>query len=57
VPWWGVLPAAAALVFLVAGRTVATTLQPSSFNWLASTVSALTVREAADPWVMTQRSR
>jgi hypothetical protein len=52
VPWWGVLSAAAALVFLVAGCTVATTLQPSSFNWLASTVSALTVREAADPWVM-----
>jgi hypothetical protein len=57
VPWWGVLPAAAARVLLVAGRTVAATLQPSSFNWLASTVSVLTVREAADPWVMTQRSR
>jgi hypothetical protein len=53
VPWWGVLSAAAALVFLVAGCTVAPTLQPSSFNWLASTVSALTVREAADPRVMT----
>ena len=52
-PWWGVLSAAAALVFLVAGCTVATALQPSSFNWLASTVSALTVRGAADPWVMT----
>jgi Protein of unknown function (DUF998) len=53
VPWWGALSAAAALVFLLAGCTVATTLQPSSFNWLASTVSALTVRQAADPWVMT----
>jgi hypothetical protein len=53
VPWWGVLSAAAALVFLVAGCTVATELQPSSFNWLASTVSALTVRGAVGPWVMT----
>ena len=52
-PWWGVLSAAAAFVFLVAGCTVATALQPPSFNWLASTVSALTVREATDPWVMT----
>ncbi len=52
-PWWGVLFAAAALVFLVGGCTVATALQPSSFNWLASTVSTLTEREAADPWVMT----
>jgi hypothetical protein len=53
VPWWGVLSAAAGLVFLVGGCTVATVLQPSSFNWLASTVSALTVRGATDPWVMT----
>jgi hypothetical protein len=53
VPWWGVFFAAAAFVVLVGGCTVATALQPSSFNWLASTVSALTVREATDPWVMT----
>jgi hypothetical protein len=53
VPWWGVLCAAAALVFLVGGCAVATALQPPSFNWLASTVSALTVPGAADPWVMT----
>ena len=52
-PWWGVLSAAAAFLFLVGGCTVATALQPSSFDWLASTVSALTVRGAADPWVMT----
>ena len=53
VPWWGVLSASAALVFLVGGCTVATALQPPSFNWLASTVSTLTEREAADPWLMT----
>src|SRR5580698_10942177 len=53
VPWWGVLTASAALVFLVGGSAVATALQPPSFNWLASTVSTLTERGAADPWVMT----
>ena len=53
VPWWGVVSAGAALVFLVGGCTLATALQPPSFNWLASTVSTLTEREAADPWVMT----
>jgi hypothetical membrane protein len=53
VPWWGVVSAAAAVVFLVGGCTVATVLQPSSFNWLASTVSTLTERGVADPWVMT----
>ena len=53
VPWWGVLSAAAALVFLVGGCAVATALQPPSFNWLASTVSTLTEREVVDPWVMT----
>jgi Protein of unknown function (DUF998) len=53
VPWWGLLSAAAALVFLVAGCTLATVLQPASFNWLASTVSTLTERGAADSWVTT----
>jgi hypothetical membrane protein len=53
VPWWGVLCAAAALVFLVGGCTLATALQPPSFHWLASTVSTLTEPEAADPWVVT----
>jgi hypothetical membrane protein len=53
VPWWGVLSAAAGLVILVGGSAVATALQPPSFNWLASTVSTLTERQAADPWVMT----
>jgi hypothetical protein len=53
VPWWGIIPAAAALVFLVGGCTVATARQPSSFNWLASTVSTLTEPGAADSWVIT----
>lgn len=53
VPPWGVFSAAAAFVVLVGGCTVATVLQPSSFDWVASTVSALTVRGVTDPWVMT----
>jgi hypothetical protein len=53
VPWRGVLSAAAGFVFQVGGCTLATALQPASFNWLASTVSTLTEREAADPWVTT----
>jgi len=53
VPWWGVLSAAAAFVFLVGGCWLATARQPSSFNWLASTVSTLTERGTVDPWLMT----
>jgi Protein of unknown function (DUF998) len=53
VPWWGVLSAAAAFLFLVGGCWVATARQPSSFNWLASTVSTLTERGTVDPWLMT----
>ena len=51
VPWWGVISAAVAFVALVGGCTVATALQPSSFNWLASTVSTLTEPGVADRWV------
>jgi Protein of unknown function (DUF998) len=51
VPWWGLISAAAAFVALVGGCAVATALQPSTFNWLASSVSALTVQGVADRWV------
>jgi Protein of unknown function (DUF998) len=51
VPWWGMISAAAAFVALVGGCTVATALQPTSFNWLASTVSTLTEPGVADRWV------
>jgi hypothetical protein len=51
VPWWGLIAAAAAFVALSGGCTVATALQPSSFNWLASTVSTLTEPGVADRWV------
>ena len=51
VPWWGLISAAAAFVALVGGCTVAAALQPSSFDWLASTVSTLTEPGVADRWV------
>ena len=51
VPWWGLISAAVAFVALVGGCTVATALQPSSFDWLASTVSTLTEPGVADRWV------
>jgi hypothetical protein len=51
VPWWGVISAVIAFIALVGGCTVATVLQPSSFDWLASTVSTLTEPGVADRWV------
>ncbi|MGO9054087.1 MAG: DUF998 domain-containing protein, partial [Streptosporangiaceae bacterium] len=53
VPWWGVVSSAAAPVLLVGGWTVAARLQPGSFNAVASTISSLAARGAADRWVMT----
>ena len=50
-PWWGLISAAVAFVALVGGCTVAAALQPSSFNWLGSTVSTLTEPGVADRWV------
>src|ERR1700722_12822322 len=50
VPWWGLISAAVAFVGLVGGCTVATALQPSSFNWLASRVSALTEQGGGERW-------
>ena len=41
VPWWGVVPSAAAPVLLVSGWTIAGGLQPGSFDPVTSTVSAL----------------
>lgn len=53
VPWWGVVSSAAAPVLLIGGWTVAAWLQPGSFNAVASTISSLAARGAADRWVMT----
>ena len=53
VPWWGVVSSAVAPVLLIGGGTVATRLQPPSFDPVADTVSALAAVGAADRWVMT----
>ena len=53
VPWWGVVSSAAAPLMLVSGWTIATRLQPPSFDPVTDTVSALAALDAADRWVMT----
>lgn len=53
VPWWGVVSSAAGPLLLVGGWTVATRLQPPSFDPVTDTVSALAAVGAAHRWVMT----
>lgn len=53
VPWWGVVSSVMAPVLLVGGWTVATRLQPPSFDAMGDTVSALAAIGAASRWVMT----
>ena len=53
VPWWAVLSAACAPVFLIGGWTLAAARQPGGFNPVTDTISALAARGAADRWVMT----
>jgi hypothetical membrane protein len=52
VPWWGVAPAAAAPVLMVAGWSIAAGLQPRTVDAVAEPVSALAAVGAADRWVM-----
>ncbi len=53
VPWWGLVSSAASPVLLIGGWTIAATLQPSSYNPVADTISALAALGATDRWVMT----
>jgi hypothetical membrane protein len=53
VPWWAVLSAALAPVFLIGGWTLAAALQPAGFSSVRDTISALAGLGAADRWVMT----
>jgi len=53
VPWWGLVPSAAAPVLLVGGSMVAAQLQPRSYDPMGETVSGLAALGAADRWVMT----
>lgn len=53
VPWWGLLSAAAAPVFLIGGWTVAAQLQPGGFDSVRDTISDLAALGASERWVMT----
>lgn len=53
VPWWGRVSSAAPPVLLAAGWTIAASLQSSTYDPVADTVSALAGTGATDRWVMT----
>jgi hypothetical membrane protein len=53
VPWWGVLSATLAPVFLIGGWTLAAALQPPGYDPQRDTISALAGLGATNRWVMT----
>jgi hypothetical membrane protein len=53
VPWWAVLSASLAPVFLIGGWTLAAALQPPGYRSTRDTISALAGLGATDRWVMT----
>jgi hypothetical membrane protein len=53
VPWWAVLSASCAPVFLIGGWTLAASRQPAGYDPTVETISALAARGASDRWVMT----
>ena len=53
IPWWALLSSGAAPILLIGGWTVASALQPPSFDPLSHTISALAADGATDRWVMT----
>ncbi len=53
VPWWGIVSSATPPVLLVAGWTIAASLQSRPYDPVADTVSALAGIGATDRWVMT----
>lgn len=53
VPWWSTVSAAAAPVLLVGGWTLAESRQPSNYDPVRDTISALAARGATDRWIMT----
>jgi hypothetical membrane protein len=52
-PWWTLLSAIGAPVFLIGGWTVAARLQPPDYDATRDTISALAGIAATDRWVMT----
>jgi hypothetical membrane protein len=53
IPWWAVGAALAAPVLLIGGFSVATAIQPASYDPVRDTISALAADGATDSWVMT----
>jgi hypothetical membrane protein len=53
VPWWGLVSASLAPVFLIGGWTLAAALQPAGYSPVRDTISALAGIGARDRWVMT----
>lgn len=53
IPWWVVAAACAAPVLLIGGFSVATAIQPPSYNPVRDTISELAGQGATDSWVMT----
>jgi len=53
VPWWAVLSAAMAPVFLIGGWSLAAARQPAGYSSVRDTISALAGLAARDRWVMT----
>jgi hypothetical membrane protein len=53
VPAWGLVSSVAAPVLLIGGWTVAARVQPSGFDSVTDTISALAANDASHRWVMT----
>lgn len=53
IPGWTLLTSGCAPVVLIGGWAFAGTLQPSTYDPMAASISALAAQDAAYPWVMT----
>ena len=53
VPWWALLSSGTAPVLLIGGSAAASALQPTGYDPLSHTISALASDEATDRWLMT----
>lgn len=53
IPWWALLSSGAAPVLLISGWAAASALQPTSFDPLSHTISALAADGVNDRWLMT----
>ncbi|MGO9343233.1 MAG: DUF998 domain-containing protein, partial [Acidimicrobiales bacterium] len=53
IPWWAVAAGIASPVLLIGGFSVATAIQPASYNPVRGTISELAGAGATYPWVMT----